>query len=314
MPRQLHWSDLRGGLISAAAIVALIIAIVLFARVGALHGKKVTLYVLADDGTGVLAGTEVWLAGKHSGTVKDISFRSAGGDTADRLLITAELLASDLSHVRRDSWAQVQSGGKLLGTPVIYVAPGTSTSPGLRDGDTIRSRPKAKVLDVAGQVTRVGPEFRALMSEVAALNKKMSSPAGTIGAYRAEGMPAMGEAADRMSYISGRLGAEGGGGRRSGTLGLAARGNLMEKASRVMAAVDSMMTLLSSDRGSIGRFRRDTTLMTTARGIVAQLDSLRARSKFSTDSALTVQLARRRVLMDSLMKDIKANPLRYINF
>jgi hypothetical protein len=312
MPRQLHWTDLRGGLISAAAIVALVIAIVLFARVGALHGKKVTLYVLADDGTGVLAGTEVWLAGKHSGTVKDISFRSAGGDTADRLLITAEFLASDLSHVRRDSWAQIQSGGKLLGTPVIYVAPGTSTSPGLRDGDTIRSRPKPKVLDVAGQVTRVGPEFRGLMSEVAALNKKMSSPTGTIGAYRAQGMPAMSEAADRMSYIGDRLG--GGGGGRSGTLGLATRGNLMAKASRVMAAADSMMTLVSSDRGSIGRFRRDTTLMATARGIVAQLDSLRARSKFGNDSALTVQLARRRVLMDSLMKDIKANPLRYIDF
>jgi hypothetical protein len=312
MPRQLHWTDLRGGLISAAAIVALVIAIVLFARVGALHGKKVTLYVLADDGTGVLAGTEVWLAGKHSGTVKDVSFRAAGGDTADRLLITAEFLASDLSHVRRDSWAQIQSGGKLLGTPVIYVAPGTSTSPGLRDGDTIRSRPKPKVLDVAGQVTRVGPEFRGLMSEVAALNRKMSSPTGTIGAYRAQGMPAMAEAADRMSYIGGRL--WGGGGGRSGTLGLATRGNLMEKASRVMAAADSMMTLLSSDRGSIGRFRRDTTLMTTARGIVGQLDSLRARSKFGTDSALRVQLARRRVLMDSLIKDIKANPLRYINF
>ncbi len=310
MPRQLHWTDLRGGLISAAAIVALVLAIVFFARLGALHGDKVTLYVLADDATGVLAGTEVWLAGKHSGTVQDISFRSPGGDTADRLLIKTEFLAADLSHVRRDSWAQIQAGGKLLGTPVIYIAPGSIASPGLRDGDTIRSRPKPKALDVAGQVTRIGPQVSGLMSEVAALNEKMASPTGTFGAYRHEGMPAMSDAFERMSRIGGKLG---GGGRR-GTIGLATSGGLKERASRVLAAADSVMTLMSSGSGSIGRFRRDTTLMTKAGGILAQLDSLRAQSKFGSDSALTIQLARRRVLMASLIKDIKANPTRYIHF
>ncbi|MEX2111012.1 MAG: MlaD family protein [Gemmatimonadaceae bacterium] len=310
MPRQLHWTDLRGGLISAAVIVALVLAIVLYARVGALHGKKVTLYVLADDATGVLAGTEVWLAGKHSGTVKEVSFRAAGGDTIDRLIIMTEFLANDLSHVRRDSWAQIQAGGKLLGTPVVYVAPGSVASPGLRDGDTIRSRPKPRAIDVAGQVTKVGPEFRGLMTEVATLNKKMSSPVGTIGAYRAQGMPALGEAADRASRITGKLGSAG----RRGTIGLGMSGSLGERASRVMAAVDSVMTLMSSDKGSIGRFRRDTTLMTKAGRILAELDSLRAHSKFGSDSSLTIQLARRRVLMDALMKDIKANPQRYISY
>lgn len=312
MPRQLHWTDLRGGLISAAAIVALVLAIVLFARLGTLHGKKVTLYVLADDATGVLAGTEVWLAGKHSGTVTEVSFRSSGSDTVDRLIITTEFLADDLSHVRRDSWAQIQAGGKLLGTPVVYVAAGSVNFPGLRDGDTIRSRPKPRALDVAGQVTKVGPEFRGLMTEVATLNKKMSSPTGTIGAYRARGMPALGEAGERASRITDKLG--GGGGGRSGTIGLGMSGGLGERASRVMAAADSVMTLMSSDKGSIGRFRRDTTLMTKARGIVAELDSLVAGSKFVSDSALSIQLTRRRALMDSLMKDIKANPMRYITF
>jgi hypothetical protein len=296
-------------LISAAAVIALVLATLIFARVGALHGKKVTLYVLADDATGVLAGTEVWLAGKHSGTVKEVTFRASGGDTVDRLVIRTEFLAGDLSHVRRDSWAQITSGGKLLGTPTVYVAPGSVNSPALRDGDTIRSRPKPKVFDVASQVTKVGPEFRGLMTEVGELNKKLSRPVGTIGKFRTQGMPAMGAATERMSRIGGKLS-----GSRSGTIGLAMSGGLREKASRVMAAVDSMMTLMSSDKGSVGRFRRDTTLMTTAKGVVAELDSLRARSKFGRDSALTIALARRRVLMDSLITDIKKNPLRYIHF
>ena len=310
MPRNLGWTDLRGGIISAVVIVAVVLATVLFARVGALHGKKVTLYVLADDATGVLPGTEVWLAGKHSGSVKSVSFRVPSADTVERLLITTEFLAKDLSNVRRDSWAQIQAGGSLLGVPVVYVAIGSRNSPALRDGDTIHSRPKYRALDVAGQISAVMPEIRGLMTEVSGLTTKMSRPVGTIGNFRTRGMAPMADVAGGMSRINARMSGSG------GTIGRLMNGNLMERASGVMAAVDSLKMLASSGEGSIGRFRRDTTLMSTAMGISAELDSLRARSKGfgGPDSSLTLELARRRVLMDSLIKDIKSNPFRYINF
>lgn len=309
MPRNLSWTDLRGGIISAVVIVAVVLATVMFARVGALHGKKVTLYVLADDATGVLPGTEVWLAGKRSGTVKSVSFRVPTTDTLDRLLITTEFLVEDLENVRRDSWAQVRAGGSLLGIPVVYVAIGSRDSPGLRDGDTIRSRLKARALDVAGQVGDVMPEIRGLMTEVSGLTTKMSRPVGTIGNFRTRGMAPMADLAGGMSRINAGMSGSG------GTLGRLMNGNLTERASRVMAAVDSLKTLASTGGGSIGRFRRDTTLMKTALGLSAELDSLRAGSKFGgADSSLTLELARRRVLMDSLIKDIKDNPLRYISF
>ena len=310
MPRQRHWSDLRNGIIAVAAVAAVVLATFLFARPGKLHGKKVTLYVLADDATGVNTGTQVWLAGKHSGTVTDVSFRTPGLDSTGRLLITTEILVSDLPHVRRDSWAQVQAGGKLLGTPVVYVAPGSSAFPALGEGDTIRTRPKPKALDVAAQAKGSMPAFRELMTEVKALNAQLSRPTGTVGAFRARGMPAMGDAGERMSRITGKM--TGG----DGTIGLAMRGDLTARASRVMAAADSLMAFASSDEGSIGRFRRDSTLMTTAKGITAELDSLRARSKGfgSGDSSLTLALAKRRALTDSLIQDIKKRPLRYINF
>lgn len=310
MPRQQSWSDLRGGIIAAAAITALVLATLLFARVGALHGRKVTLYVLADDATGVLRGTEVWLAGKHTGTVKDVEFRTPTSDTTDRILITTEVLARDLEHVRRDSWAQVQAGGKLLGTPVVYVSIGSNTSPALREGDTIQSRSKPRALDVAAQMTAIAPEFRGLMAEVTQLTTKLSRPVGTIGNFRTHGMPEMPSAFDRMSRLGDKMTTG------NGTIGLAMRGGLKDRALRVMADADTVMALASSNRGSIGRFRRDTTLMTKAKGILAELDSLRARSKGfgGPDTTLALALARRRVLMDSLINDIKSNPLRYIAF
>jgi len=310
MPRRLNWTDLRGGIIAAAVIVAVVLVTVFFARVGALHGKKVTLYVLADDATGVLPGTEVWLAGKHAGTVRKVEFRVPTADTTNRLLFTTEFLARDLPYVRRDSWAQVQSGGTLLATPVVYVAIGSPGSPALGDGDTLYSRPKPRVLDVAAQVSDIMPEVRGLMAEVSGLNTKISRPVGTIGNYRTNGMPKMADVAGGMSRIGGRMNA------RGGTVGRLMSGNLTERASAVMARVDSLKLLAASGEGSIGRFRRDTTLIRTAMGLSAELDSLRAQAKgfAGPDTTLKMELARRRVLMDALIADIKSNPTRYINF
>src|SRR5947208_16657717 len=106
MPHKLHWRELTGGIIAVIAIALLTVLILLFARVGALHGKKVTLYVVTDDASGVLAGTEVWLSGEKEGLVKEVKFRPSSVDTLERLLIVTEVLKDALPNVRRDSYAQ----------------------------------------------------------------------------------------------------------------------------------------------------------------------------------------------------------------
>src|SRR5216110_2345614 len=126
MPHKLHWRELTGGIIAVIAIALLTIVILLFARVGALHGKKVTLYVVTDEAPGVLKGTEVWLAGEQEGLVKDVSFLPPTVDKGERILITTEFLKEAMPSVRRDSYAQLRPGGRLIGTPVVYISPGTT--------------------------------------------------------------------------------------------------------------------------------------------------------------------------------------------
>src|SRR3982751_6357415 len=139
MAREHEWSELRGGMIAALGIAGVVLIVLLFARVGALHGRKITLYVVTDDATGVLPGTEVWLGGKKEGVVKDISFRPPTTDTLERLVLTTDFLEEALVSVRRDSYAQIKPGGSLIGAPIVYIALGTANSPQLRDGDTIRT-------------------------------------------------------------------------------------------------------------------------------------------------------------------------------
>jgi len=129
MPRKIHWTELRVGLIAAAALAALVLFIMLFARVGALHGKKATLFVVTADATGVLKGTEVWLSGQKIGLVSDVRFRPSSTDTAERLVIESEILAERLPPIRRDSRATIGPGSSMIGVPVVFITAGSASSP-----------------------------------------------------------------------------------------------------------------------------------------------------------------------------------------
>lgn len=316
MPHHLHWRELTGGIIAAAVIAVITILTLVFARIGGLHGKKVTLYAVTDEAAGVLPGTEVWLAGQQQGLVREISFRPPSTDTTERLLIKMDFLEKGLPQVRRDSYAQLRPSGSIIGAKIVYISAGSVTSPPLRAGDTVHTRPKPQIIDLTGDVGKIEPAITELVGTVGELNAKLSSPAGTIGSARTYGFPRMPEVGDRMSRIAAKAS------QGSGTIALATRRNLMSRASRTMAAADSIRTLMSSNKGSLGRFRRDTTLISKANGVMAELDSLRAFAAnpmggiagASTDSSLTRELARTRVLLASLIKDLKANPLRYIAF
>jgi hypothetical protein len=108
----------------------------------------------------------------------------------------------------------------------------------------------------------------------------------------------------------------------SGTLGLAYRGAVGARIKRVIAAKDSIAFLVSSGNGSVGRFRRDSTLAREVASVRAGVDSLRGLmstpgnsvSKLRSDTSLKSEMARARVQLDSIMKDIKKHPKKYISF
>lgn len=313
MPHQIHWRELKGGIIAAAVLAAIVFSIFAFARVGGLHGKKVTLYVVTDEAPGVLAGTEVWLSGEKDGLVTDISFRPPGTDTLERLLIKTEFLAKAMPHVRRDSYAQIRPGGTLIGTPIIFISAGTVGSPPLKDGDTLRALPLAGIGAIAEGAAKLIPGVGKLITSAKEIKGKADRPVGTIGNLRSNGLADLPDVTAGISSLNSRA-------RGNGAIASALRGNLQIRASHVMASADSVKRLVSSNRGSLGRFRKDTTLATKAAHVLAELDTLRALATsplgtiaaVHSDSVLARKLTEQHELMAALVKDIKSNPKRYI--
>jgi len=263
---------------------------------------------------GVLAGTEVWLGGKKEGLVKDVTFRPPSPDTLERLVIKTEILQEGLPNIRRDSHASIRPGDSMIGALVVYISPGTAAFPQLHDGDTVHVEHHSRLANLAKDVGRIEPAFSELAAQVKDLNAKMGEPVGTLGNARAHGIRHLPDVGARMSRIAAKATSG------NGTLALAARNDLTGRASHAMAAADSIRTLMSSNKGSLGRFRRDSTLANKASEVLARVDTLRSLladplgtiAAAHSDSVLTRELARTHFLLDSLIKDVRKRRGRYV--
>jgi len=320
MPRRATWRELIVGVIAVMVLAGVAFGVLVFGRIGRLHGSTFRLFALTGEARGVIRGSEVWLGGQKIGVVKDVSFMPPSAPPSNRLLIAMEVLSSAQQGIRLNSTAQVRSGGTLIGSPVVYLTIGTNERRAVIPGDTIRALPQSDVETMTSEFAIASRQFPEIISDIKLLNQQLHGAQGTLGAFGIEhGGIELQRTRSRASRLTSRLT------RPTGTIGLALapESSLADRAHRVMARADSVRALLSTDnRSSLGRFRRDSTLLREVADIRNELDILHARmaspngtlGRARTDSALFDAVASTQREMTLIMADIRRRPLRYIHF
>jgi len=320
MARRLVWTDVRGGLLALLTVVAIAVATLKYARVGALHGDRMRLYARVGAARGILKGSEVWLLGQKVGLVTDISFQSPSeSDTTSRLIVAMEVQERYRDAIRRDAVAQIRAGGSLIGAVVVSLSPGSSSLPSVRDGDTIRTKAQADIEGATARFGAAGKELPAILSNVKALRAELEATEGTAGALLHEETAATGQlqaAGAEMTHLRTRIG------KARGSVSRFLDGSLTMRANRVMARADSVRALLASSNGSLGRLRKDSTLLREVQDIRTELASVQSALTESRgtagrvlhDSAAFSALGDARREMSLLIADMKQHPMRYNPF
>ena len=317
MARKVRWRDLIIGMITAAGVIVAALVILIYGRVGLLHGRKFTLYVVTDAARGVIRGTEVWLDGQKVGVVKGVSFRTPDNPASERLVLSLSILDKDRARIRGDSRVQVRSGASIIGDRVVYIASGTAKLRAVADGDTIHAGEQADLEGMTSDAAIAARELPAIVENVKLLADQLQTAQGTLGALGIEGggRETM-QLRVKTSRVLSRL--------SNGTFGhvVDGREDLMARASQIMSRVDSIRALVGSDQHSFGRFRRDSTLVREIRSARAELAEVRRLAsspngtigRFRTDSVIIRNIHRDLAEVDSLIADVKKHPLRYIAF
>jgi phospholipid/cholesterol/gamma-HCH transport system substrate-binding protein len=317
MPRATTWSDLKIGLFALLSVLALAAAVLEFARIGALHGATTTLYMVSNEASGVIQGTEVWLAGRRVGLVQEVELRPVTTDTSERVLIRMDILSQYMGAVRKNSNVRIRPGTSLIAEPVVAITAGTRNMPAVQGGDTLRALSQLAKHPATVDIASLGDSIVAVASVLQQLvSVGRATATGPISHLRKQTelqATVVKRAIDQFSARSSP--------RWRGTASLTSRDTALHAAvARVTAQADSIRLLMTSDRTTVGRFRRDSTLATEARHLLASTDQLRTQVLTSLDprargdSAFARQLDRVHRQLDSLITDARRHPLRYIAF
>ena len=318
MPRRTTWRALVPGLVIFAVVLVAVLAVLVYARPGALHGDTYRLFVAVDAARGIMEGTDVRIAGRKAGVVRDIAFRPLSADTLRRLVLEVELFEDVQRLVRANSTAQIRTGGSLIGSPVLFISVGTPDAPVVEAEDTLLALPQADMEETTSRFAEASRAFPAIMSNVRVLAAQLRSAEGTIGAATIDGTSQLGDFARSASGLQ-RMTFESGG---SIERALDPQSELRRRASSAMARVDSLRTLLDSDRSELGRFRRDSTLLRSIADARNEVAIVRLRlerasgtaGRIAQDSVVTRQLAEAERSLSRLLRDVRDNPLRYFVF
>jgi ABC-type transporter Mla subunit MlaD len=320
MAHRPRWQELHIGIIAGFIVAVGAVLILVFARVGVLHGKKFTLFVTTDAARGVIRGTEVWLDGQLIGVVKGVAFRQPGVNPTDRLVLSLELLESARPHIRQNTRVQIRGGTSVIGDQIVALRSGTTKAPGVADGDTIHAGQQADLESMASDAALATRQLPAIINNVKLLMGRLHTADGTLGAFAVEG--SRGDQMEHLRASAGRLMNRLAGSRGTVGLGLDSAGAVRAQAERIMAQADSIRMLLTSNEHSLGRFRRDSTLVHEVGRIRDELreverlaDSPRGTiGRARSDSAIARNVHRDLAAFDSLFLDLKKHPLRYIAF
>lgn len=315
MPRAENWSQLKVGIFVLLGIAAIVFAVMRYARIGALHGDTVRIYMVTDIAAGVLNGTEVRLAGQKVGLVESVELRPPSSDTTERVAISMDVLDTYLRYIRRDSDVQIQPSGRIVGSPVIAITMGTSESAPIKAGDTLRARPQIEARSAIADASSLADSVTGIVATISTLKSEFDTTLRDVSSIRNLSLRQAEAVHDAMNNFSARaLGSK-------GTFASLVRdsASLRKQISRVGALADSIGTAASTGSGEFGRFRRDSTLIIQARSTMASVAQLRASiaryaGKSSEGAALAKQLDIANAKLDSLVMDAKRRPLRYIAF
>jgi len=319
MPRPANWRDLRIGIIAAVMVAVVALAVLLFARPGALRGDTFRLLVRVSSSRGLMKGSEVWVGGQRVGTVSNVRFLRPSADSAGALVVELDVLERHRHAIRMDSPVEIRAGARLISPPVVAIAPGSMGARVVREGDTLRGGSQADIEGVMGRFSEATRQFPAVIADVKRVNQQLRNPRGTIGAFGSEGG---GVELAAVRARGSRLAESFGNGR--GTLGrlLDRRGALVARAQAVLARADSVQQLVGSPGASVGRFRRDSRLQATVQDIQQELSTIRtllqeargSAGRFQQDSAIVRELIETQREMGAIMADIRRRPFRYLNF
>lgn len=302
---------LQGGLL-IAGLVGLAALIFFLDDLVSAFDRTYTIVAVVPDAPGLAPGSPVWVGGREVGEVTTVGFLPADADTLDRIWVTLKLPRRLQPQIRADSRVRLTSAA-LIGQRVVDIVPGTGAARELAPGDTLRLRLELTARQVTRQAAAVRAQIDTLLARAGVL-----APAARARMEEAERAAiAMDGALAEARRLSGDLRVNRGPALLSDPAFTASLQAVRQHAVELSAEVDR----LGAGGAGMGDVEAALArLLARADTLGARLDAAAAilrrpdgfASRLQQDSALIHATHAARAALDSLMADVRREPLRFV--
>jgi phospholipid/cholesterol/gamma-HCH transport system substrate-binding protein len=314
-PSFITWEQLKVGLLIAAALAVLGVAIYRLGQAANLFSRRYELVAYLPNAAGLQAGGVVYVAGQYAGTIKSIDFLPVDNDTTRNLRVRMAIDHTLQDQVRSDSKAKVRTLG-LLGDKVIDISIGTPRYSALRDGDTIAVAASLDYEAVLAQAAGAVSDMVDLTHDLRQITSSVVEGKGTIGqlltnrALYDQFVGTMGRANAMLARVE----------NPHGTFArLLDDPTLYNRFVSVVSSADSLVIALNDKNGTIGKLLRDDTLYTHIVGMAIAGDSLMKTlsngqgfaGRLLNDPALYDRINKLTTDLGAILEDVRKDPRRY---
>ncbi len=273
MPSQqeVHWSQLKVGVLVFVAIVALLALVFLMSgSTGGLFTPKLTVRSYFENSAGLKNGAQVTLEGVTIGTVKAIRI------VPDRKLTPVEvtMTISDkyADAIRQDSRTSLVTQG-VLGDTEIDIDSEHAVKPEVADNAELPTTESPSLNDVIKSSQGTIEQLNTILAKVNTLVDTISSGKGSIGklindpGLYDKAVGTVGQLQNIVDQI----------GNGKGSIGkLFTDDTLYDKANDAIAHLDAVTKEIDSGQGSVGKLIKDPSLYNNLQHSTAQLNELLA--------------------------------------
>jgi phospholipid/cholesterol/gamma-HCH transport system substrate-binding protein len=314
-PSFISWEQLKVGLVIAAALAILSVAVYRLGQAANLFSRRYELFAYLANANGLAPGGVVYVAGQYAGTIKSIDFLPVDNDTLRNLRVRMAIDHALQDQVRSDSKAKIRTLG-LLGDKVIDISIGTPRYSALRDGDTIAVAPSLDYEAVLAQAAGAVNDMVDLTHDLRQITSSVVEGKGTMGqlltnrALYDQFVGTMSRANAMLARVE----------NPNGTFArLLDDPTLYNRFVSVVTSADSLVIALNDKNGTIGKLLRDDTLYTHIVGMAIAGDSLMKTlsngqgfaGRLLNDPALYDRINKLTTDLGAILEDVRKDPRRY---
>jgi len=306
--------EVRVGLALLAGVLVVVLAIFSIGEQQGLLAQRYHLFTLMSRVEGLQTGAPVRLAGLRVGAVTSVNFSSDVND--QKIEIEMEIDKDIKPRIRKDSIAHIGTLG-LLGDKYIGITLGTIEQPMLEEGDFLQSSDPVNVEKLIDEGVMVFDKLKGTVNTVDEIATKINTGQGTLGKMVND--PNMYFDIDKLFVITSKLveKIENGEGTMSR---LFTDPKLYDNLNFLLTSTKAFVDSLQHGKGTAAKLLTDPKLYDDANTLVQRLTKIMEKlesgqgslGQMVNDKQLYERLTRLTASMDSLIKDIKLNPKRYL--